>query len=431
MASDDNNKKGFASLPKPFALEPPKKNSPARSKKSDTEVLIRTPKPHETSDHDPSIPMWQKQKTNDQPRKKNKRSGYKKRNSTHERRDNGKRPRNTSASARKKRRRRHQVNPAMQRLALYSIACLTGIILLVIVLIRLMSNNAFAVYLDDRHLGYINYSEELTAEIFQADAIIHLENRRGYDVQVNETVHFRPARASASNRLTHQAMYNIMFDEEYGFTYQIAAVRIYVDGIPELLLRSQHEVEELKRRLSAPFINGQTREWEFVEDWQEVIALVDYEPDLFITINNAEIWLDRTVGTYGLHVVQSGENLGIIARAFGTTVTRITELNDSIDIHTTLHPGQVLRVETTKPLLTIRRFDEIQEVEIIDMPVEQRLNSALEPATTRIVQQGQNGSQFAHTRIEFINHDEIGRETLEAEIIDDPVMHIVEYGPDS
>jgi len=209
------------------------------------------------------------------------------------------------------------------------------------------------------------------------------------------------------------------------FTYQIAAIAIYVRGEPMALLRTMSDLQHVEYLLQERWFNEYTVGAEFVEGWETQIVYVHSEEE-FDTAENAYWRLDTTKLQIYTHTVSDGENLSVIAVRFGTTVNNIMRDNNLTSPN--IRPGDRLQILTYLPLLSVRTFDEIAHMELIEMPVEEIPTPELPLAFTNVIQEGQAGQQQVITRITRESGIERSRETLDAEVLVPPITHRVEVG---
>lgn len=316
-----------------------------------------------------------------------------------------------------------RVNPMYVSLVGWGAVGVATIIIAVWVIMNLFVYNAFAVYLDDEFIGHIPYSEDLTSEDFHNYAILSLQaSRGGARVLVEQTVTIEPARASSSARSTRNEVFSTL---NRRFDYKIAAIQLNVD-VYSALMRTASDVAHVEELFQRHWRNENTVGAEFVDGWEIVVVYACPDETEFDTPETAYWRFDRTTMQMYPYTVARGDNLGSIAVHFGTTVPRI--MGDNKLTSSNIFPGEVLYIYTSRPLLSVRTFDEISIVELIEMSVEERTNPALPQAVTNIIQQGQPGQQVITVRITRENGIERYRETLEAEVIVPPVVHIIEVG---
>jgi LysM repeat protein len=326
-------------------------------------------------------------------------------------------------------------NPLYVSIAGWGVAGVATIAIAGWFIMNMLVYNSFAVYLDGEFIGYIPYSEDLTSESFHEYAVLSLEAARGgVSANVTQTVTIEARRVSSSQRGSRG---DILTALRMQMDYTIAATAIYVHGNFEALMRTQSCLDHLKDMLANrwPPPPGAIRTgWEFfysggnVALWEEVIVYVDPDPEVteFTDATRAFSRLDRPRNTFYSYVVVSGDNLGLIATRFGTTLDRIMRYNNLTSHH--IFPGQTLLIYTSRPLLSVRAYDEIQLEEPVEMPIETRYREDWSSHETNIYSYGSAGVQVTRELITSENGVERSRVALEPEIITPPTTHIIEVG---
>jgi len=318
-----------------------------------------------------------------------------------------------------------RINPLYVSIASWSAVGIATIVVFVWFISGLFVDNAFAVFLDGELIGHIHMTDGLTSEQFHDSAVLRLQaSRGGARVNVRNRVTIEEARVAGNERSTHDVIFGLL---QRRFSYTIAAIGIHVNGRCEgITLRTPTDLEQLKLMLQEYWFNEFTVKAEFIQPWAEVIVYVDPDDTDFWTPQEAYGRLSRMEMQMYTYMIQRGDNLERIANRFGTPVWRIMEDNGLTNY--IIHPYTTLEIEVPRPLLSVRTFDEISTEEPIPMPVEERENPSLSLHTPNIIQHGSPGLQRSVLRITRENGVERHRETLEAEVLVPPVIHIVEVG---
>jgi hypothetical protein len=287
------------------------------------------------------------------------------------------------------------------------------------------SKNAIAVYLEDELIGHIAMSREIDETAIQFQAVTRLEASLGAQVRVDQQVSIQPVSVSNKNI---QSFSDILDQISRGFTYKIAASAIYVDGGAVTILRTQNEANAVADRLFAPYRNEHTVHAEFIDPWEYRTKLVD-EDDLG-TVEEALLRLDRKVRVMEDYVVQLGDTLGAIALRHNTTVDKICQDNPPLTPLTIIRPGEVYKLEKTKPFLSVRTVDEVPRIETIPMQTVEQENPMEHVNFQRVIEEGRDGEREILVRITRIN----GIQTMPEEIIGqpriiiNPIDRVVEVG---
>jgi len=306
--------------------------------------------------------------------------------------------------------------------------CVAGVASIIIgawFIINMFSYNAFAVYLNGVHMGYIpNTQADLTSAELHDYAVQALQAARaGSMVTVNERVTIEERRVPNSERIQRGDMLQVL---SRSFTYEMTALAIYVNGSYEATVRNQAAVDQVLLLLGQNWANENTVRTEVVEQWEirEVsVCAVEHE---FLTPDLVYNRLSRRVNRIYTYRVQSGDTLSRIATRFDTSVQAISARNGLTT--TNIFPGERLNIYTQMPLLTIRTVDHIASTEPIEMPVKTRNNPSLPQGQVYTIQAGQPGEQQGILEIIRENGIERERHMLEPVVLREPVLEIIYVG---
>jgi len=301
-----------------------------------------------------------------------------------------------------------------------------AITLIVLIMMSMLRHNAWAVYLDDRFVGYMPINREVETYTVHDDAVRHLADSHATTVRVNEKTQIRTARAPRGEIVAASEMIVTLAQR---FTYQIEASAIYLEGERIAILRNRAEVDHIENEIQREFFYPYERDIvaSFEEDWVVRTILANLE-DLHDQGEVIQL-LSRPSTAVHEHTIRDGDTQGHLAIEFGTTIESIGYLND-ITIDTILRPGYPLLIETTRPRLTVRTVGEITEMEPIPMEIEQIENHNMHVLDDPIIiTEGRDGQQEVIKRVTRIN----GIQEGEAEIIsrrttDEPVTQVQEVG---
>ena len=334
--------------------------------------------------------------------------------------------RGASGNSRQTKRRGFNIGPAIFRVASWVVGvAIVGIIAFVVGR-NLLAGNAMSVHVGETHMGYMTLSRETTSESFRDEVIAHVEARAVTEVIVTDTITVQPARFVASRNIVPRA--NMIYRAGNTVDYQIIARAIYVNDNREVVVRGDSCVAEIENLIKEPWRTSYTISAEFVADWRIEHVVVDHAYEGLRRPLQAIDILDRMVDSSHTHIIQSGENLHVIAARFGTTADRIAIQNGMNSIHDTIHPGNPLEVPSRRPLLAVETIDEIIEIEEIPMETQTILNDQMLVSTTAIAQEGSPGEMHFARRITSVNGVRISEVELEAVVVRQPVPHIIYEG---
>jgi len=316
------------------------------------------------------------------------------------------------------------IPPQVSRVLKFWSLGIIAIAFIVLVLMSMFRNNAWAVYLDDRFMGYIPINREVEKDSVHNDAVNHLSASIGATIQVSEETIVREARTRRANI---KAAPDMMILLSQGFSYKIEAAAIYINGEQIAVLRNRYEAQHVADELQRQFIIDEGHiSADFDEDWRITATLADMddldEPSDIIQL------LERPVRNVIQHTIRDGDTQGALALEFNTTLESIGYLNN-ITLDTILRPGNIMLIEVTQPRLTVRTINETSAIEDIPMETEILENPDWHISVSEERTSGQDGQREVVTRIIRINGHQLGQpEIVSTRVLREPVNRVVEQG---
>lgn len=128
------------------------------------------------------------------------------------------------------------------------------------------------------------------------------------------------------------------------------------------------------------------------------------------------------------HTVVEGDCIGCIAKKYGITSQDIYDNNPGITEDTLLQLGQEINVTAIRPLVTVQVKEEVSQKEMIAYSTQINNNEKLPKGETKVIQEGQNGSKMVQYEVIKENGQVVGRNVIKQEVIEQPVMKIMERG---
>ena len=298
--------------------------------------------------------------------------------------------------------------------------------LIALLIWSLVGHNAIAIYIGDDRFGYIAFSQEFEDDVFLQEIISRLEAQNDARVQINDEIRFVPASSSSRDVLQNNAAIEQLISE---LDFQIIGVEIIIDGREALVLRNEAQAESVRWHLQSSFLRGYSRDHflsiEFVENVQFVPRAVD-EATLF-TPEQAIRLLDNEVTMMIEYTIQEGDNLGAIAIRHNTTIHQLQE--DNPYLATILQIGEVIRVRSTRPYLSVRTVEAVTITEPIPIEFIELLNPEELVGFSRIEQEGREGQQEITVHITRINGIQTEQEQVSSpRIIQEMMPEVIEIG---
>jgi len=318
------------------------------------------------------------------------------------------------------------VSPKIKNIFKFWSIGIVAVTLIVLILMSMFRHNAWAVYLDDRFVGYMPINREVETYTVHNDAVRHLADSHAATVRVNETTQVRTVRAPRTEIISASEMIVTLSQR---FTYQIEASAIYLEGERIAVLRNQAEVDHIANELQREFFDPYERNIvaTFEEDWVVRTVLANLG-DLYDQGQVIQL-LSRPSAAVHEHTIRDGDTQGHLAVEFGTTIERISYLN-GITQDAILRPGNTLLVETTSSILTVRTVGEITEMEDIPMEIEHVENASMHVHDDPIIiTEGRDGRQEVIWQITRINGIPVGEPVeISRRTTDYPITQIEEVG---
>ena len=294
------------------------------------------------------------------------------------------------------------------------------------VLTRVLAGNAMAVSVGGQHFGYMVLNRETTSESFTAEVLAHMEATHLASINLQQSITVTPARWVRSGNINRER--NSMISQVGGaIGFTLNAHAIYINNRLEVVLASQDCINQLEELLVGEWVSDSTIEHRFVNPWEIIVMEVPQDYEYIVTPWEAANTLDRMEMVYSIYHVQPGDNFGSIALMFDTIPDNIAATNN-MSLDTILQPGDRLTVRTPMPLLSVVTVDEIVNYEEIPMPIEVVQTNELAIATSNVIQEGAPGENRIIQHITRVNGVTTMTETLEAELVREPIPRIVEEG---
>lgn len=307
------------------------------------------------------------------------------------------------------------------------IALIIAVPLLLFLVLSLRGHNALAIYLGEDRVGYIAFSQEINETSLRAEAIRMLEINENAQVQVNEQISIRPINTAQRNIIPFTEAIEQL---AAAFTFQIVGTAIDLNGNRIAILRTQNDAEEVIWRLQSPYLRGRAEDYylvEFVEDLRMNNVTVE-ESDLS-TVQQVLQRLDGRAVVVDEYVVQPGDTLGGIALLHNTTLTNLFENNPGFSANTVLRVGDVLRIESYRPYLSVRTI--LAETRSSPIPIEDEIleNPGEVNTFSQVIQEGQEGEAEIVVHTTRINGIQTEAEQIVAtRIIREMTPRITEVG---
>lgn len=129
-----------------------------------------------------------------------------------------------------------------------------------------------------------------------------------------------------------------------------------------------------------------------------------------------------------IHTVVEGDCVGCIAKQYDITSKDIYDNNPGLTENTVLKLGQQINVTAIRPLVTVQVKENVTQKEEIPYNTQYNNNETLPKGETKVVQEGKNGTKQVEYEIIKENGQVVERKILKQEVLDEPVIKVVERG---
>jgi murein DD-endopeptidase MepM/ murein hydrolase activator NlpD len=143
------------------------------------------------------------------------------------------------------------------------------------------------------------------------------------------------------------------------------------------------------------------------------------------TITEMRAILESQTVVEDTYTAQEGDTYSLIAPRYGMSVSQLEQLNGTEE---ELHSGDVLKVEKNEPLLGVISTRTEQYEEAIPFETEEIETDTLYKSEKKTLIEGVEGKSLVTAKVVSINGEEVSREPLESEVLENPVTEVLQVG---
>ncbi|MCL1988991.1 MAG: LysM peptidoglycan-binding domain-containing protein [Firmicutes bacterium] len=278
---------------------------------------------------------------------------------------------------------------------------------------------------DSEPIAFIALTEDMTESVLRTEAIRRLENIENARIVLSDNITIAATNTSSQNIISFDDAVNRLVDVLH---FRILGVAIEVESNRVAVLRNQEDANELIRRLQLPYMSANEYvSVDFVEDF--AMSNVDIDESQLSTIEQVLTRLEGDATVMEEYIVQPGDNLGSIALRHGITIAQLYEYNPGISSNATLHVGEVLTIQSSRPYLSVRTVEAITRIEEIPIETETISNPGESSTFSQVLRAGTAGEQEIVVHITRINGIQVGEEEVVAtRVIQEMVTTTIEVG---
>lgn len=302
-----------------------------------------------------------------------------------------------------------------------------GIVSVCIVMWALFHKNAQQVFVGDKPVAIIKTNESLkNAEDLKELALQKLAQKEGANVEVNETVTFKPIRASKDEIVTIESATNKVAQN---FTFKVEACVITVDGKAVATVKNEQEANDILNSIKNKYVNQdrkQVAEPAFVQNVQVENKYVS-EKDI-IDSDQALSILTANKDEGRQHTIKEGDTLFEIAINNDMSLKELLALNPNLTETTPLKIGSTVNLVVAVPFLSVMTFEEATYNMPIPKKVETVENKNEYKTYKKVLVEGKDGTKQVTAKITKINGVEDKRDILSEKVLTEPTVEKVEVG---
>ncbi|MCL2016441.1 MAG: G5 domain-containing protein [Defluviitaleaceae bacterium] len=274
-------------------------------------------------------------------------------------------------------------------------------------------------------LAFIELTDEMTDTALRMAAINRLEALENARIVLSDTISIARVNTSSQNIVSFDEAVNMLVEN---LQFRILGVAVEVEGSRVGVLRNQADANELIRRLQQPYMFApEYVSVEFVEDF--VMSNVDIDESQLNTLEEILARLEGDATVTEDYIVQPGDSLGIIALRHGITLEQLYANNPTISSTTILQVGEVLRIQSLRPYLSVRTVEEVTRTEEIPIETETVANPGESSTFSQVIRAGTPGEQEVVIHITRINGLQVGEEEIVAtRVIQEMITTTLEVG---
>lgn len=293
------------------------------------------------------------------------------------------------------------------------------------------ASKLYQVYLDGEYMGLVSNPSVVEKYMEKANNKFALEQE--VETKLNNSVAFE----EVIDESLEAGDSSVLAKIDSKLVYMAEAVTIYVNDRPVLQVPSEADAEVIIAQVMDAYVDHKEKvtlkkaeisdNVEYRSEWVELSVAGDKE--IIKDIERATAILLKGTDKEVKHVVESGENIWVIANKNKVTISEIMKANPQIKSQDTIiHPGDELSLIVPEPLVNVEVVEEITEIEQIPFSVINQKNNNLYTWEMRVSTAGQHGEREVVYKITKINGQEVERELLTEKVLKEPVDQVVQKG---
>lgn len=214
-------------------------------------------------------------------------------------------------------------------------------------------------------------------------------------------------------------------------SYYLEGYKIVANGVPIAYLPTQEEADKLLKEYEEYYSKSSDENQVTSVSFAEEVSVekVSIQPNQMSPIDQAYERLLEGKVTTKEYTVEENDSWWLIARKNNMLTAEVLAGNPGTTEDTVIKPGEVIKLVTVEPYLTVVSEGTYSGQEIIPYDVITKTDYKLNPGQTKVVTKGSNGSKIVTYSYEQRNGVEVAKKVLDEKIVDKPVDEVVAKGP--
>lgn len=287
-----------------------------------------------------------------------------------------------------------------------------------------LATRSFEVYFDGIHVGDVRDKQAIEDILTELKTSIQRSNNS--EIAISNTIEYVASHTEDINIDSHNEILTRIRSQ---IEYNILAYCIKVDGEIVGRLLTLEEAEKILEDIKAPYVqlleDGSIMDLSFAEEVEIVREEVSkFQIDEY---DQLLMYLQKGTTEEKTHIVESGENVWVIANKYGITVEELRAANNGSNL-SLIYPGDELSLIVPKPFIAIQTIEVAVFEEKIPFETEYELVSWMYNDEYSTKNSGENGLKQVEAYVIRKNGIEVSREVLTETVLQEPVTKVMYNG---
>jgi len=290
----------------------------------------------------------------------------------------------------------------------------------------LTTTSVAAVMINGQQVGYVE--DAVSGQTLVDNFLQEVGQPYGISAKTRDEISFEKVRIKNStfeaSRISADSLANSL-------NYYLEGYKILADGNPIAYLPTKEEAEKLLKDYEEYYAKAspenQVTSVSFLEEVN--IEKVSVQPEQMTPFEEVYERLLEGKVTVKEYTVEENDSWWLIARKNNMLTAEVLAGNPGATEDTVIRPGDVIKLVTVEPYLTVISEGTYSGEEIIPFDVVTKTDYNLSPGQTKVITEGKNGSKIVTYSYKQRNGVEIAKQVIEEKIIEKPVDKVIAKGP--